>query len=133
MVCLQTQSLSLITFKDFTYATQCSPLARTEPWKQKNAKDNGSSYGIEPSNWSKGKRIWEFLYVNVKLIEIQAVFALHYTMLTETSTYWSQVLSLQGSVVTDIKPWHPNYVKLRAELCKERIWFWYTWVSVNIK
>lgn len=45
----------------------------------------------------------EFLYVNVKLMEIQAVLTLHYTVLTETSANWSPVLTLQGSVGTETK------------------------------
>lgn len=122
-----------MTFKDLTYVTRCPPLAETEPCKQKNSKNNGSSSGNEPSNWSNGKRMWEFLYVNVKLIDIQTALNLHYTLLTETSAYWIQVLTLQGSAVTEIKPRHPNYVKLRSQLCKRRIWFWYRWLSVHIE
>lgn len=83
---------------------------------------NRSLNGNEPSNWFEGKRIWEFLYVNVELIEIQKVLTLHCTVLTATSAYWSQVLTWQGSVVIEIKPWHLNYTKKG-----------YTLISVNIK
>lgn len=44
---------------------------------------------------------------------MQAVLALHYTVLTATSAYWSQVLTLQGSVVTD--------QTMTSELCKAEI------------
>lgn len=44
------QGQSSVTFKDLTYATQCSPLAGTEPFKQNNTKDNRSSNGNNPSN-----------------------------------------------------------------------------------
>lgn len=69
---------------------------------------NGNNHLTGPK-----EREWEFLYVSSKLIEMQAALALHYTVLTATSAYWSQVFTFQGSIVTD--------QTMTSELCKTEI------------